>query len=90
MHTIQLIPNFNFIFYTILGNKSDLVDGTVKIDKKSALWAETFSEETKPLKGFDVQYIQTSAKTGLNVDVAFDQLAKNIFNWIDKVEENEQ
>ena len=76
--------------FLILGNKSDLVDGNVKIDKKAALWAKTFTEETKPLKGFDVQYIQTSAKTGLNVDLAFNQLAKNIFSWIDKVEEEEE
>ena len=72
--------------FIILGNKSDLVDGTLKIDRKAALWAKTFTEETKPLKGFEVQYIQTSAKSGQNVDIAFNQLAKNIFNWIDTVE----
>lgn len=75
--------------FVILGNKSDLVDGAINIDKKASLWAKTFSEETKPLKGFNVQYIQTSAKTGQNVDFAFNQLAKNIFNWIDKVEGEE-
>ncbi len=76
--------------FLILGNKSDLVDGNIKIDKKASLWAKTFSEETLPLKGFDVQYVQTSAKTGLNVDFAFDQLARNIFSWIDKVDSEEK
>lgn len=75
--------------FLILGNKSDLVEGNLKIDKKAALWARTFTEETKKLKGFEVQYIKTSAKNGLNVDAAFNQLAKNIFNWIEKVEAEE-
>lgn len=74
--------------FVILGNKSDLLEGNKTIDKKAALWAKTFTEETRPLKGFNVPYIKTSAKTGLNVEAAFDQLAKNIFSWIKKVEEN--
>ena len=76
--------------FIILGNKSDLLEGNGKIDKKAALWAKTFTEETKPLKGFDVQYIQTSAKSGMNVDLAFSQLAKNIFSWIDNVEKEDE
>lgn len=69
--------------FLILGNKSDLVDKNNKLDKKAHLWAKTFTEETKDLKGFEVSYLQTSAKTGLNVEEAFNLLAKNIFAWMD-------
>ena len=74
--------------FLILGNKSDLLsEKNSKLDKKAHLWAKTFTEETKPLKGFEVQYIETSAKTGANVDLAFNLLAKNIFDWIEKNED---
>jgi Ras-related protein Rab-1A len=69
--------------FLILGNKSDLVPGNVDLDKKARLWAKTFTEETEHLKGFSVSYLQTSAKTGQNVEKAFNLLAKQIFSWIE-------
>lgn len=72
--------------FLILGNKSDLVEKTNELDKKAELWARTFTEETRLRKGFEVTYLQTSAKTGLNVEYAFDLLAKNVFSWINKIE----
>ena len=69
--------------FLILGNKSDLEPGNNELDKKARLWAKTFSEETENLKGFSVSYLQTSAKTGHNIEQAFNLLAKQIFAWID-------
>ena len=69
--------------FLILGNKSDLVKENNELDKKARLWAKTFTEETENLKGFSVSYLQTSAKTGQNVEKAFNILAKQIFSWIE-------
>jgi len=40
------------------------------------------SAETKDL-GFEIEYMATSAKTGLNVDIAFEKLGKT---YLDNVE----
>ncbi|MFW9993461.1 MAG: Rab family GTPase [Candidatus Odinarchaeota archaeon] len=67
----------------ILGNKYDLcneVPGCV--DEKEALkFCKELSKRTKG-KGFKVEYLNTSAKTGLNVSEAFQALGKVHFDFL--------
>lgn len=71
--------------FIILGNKSDLLTESVKniiLNQKVNRIISAFNEETFPRKGFNTHYITTSAKTGLNVDLAFHTLATEILNYI--------
>lgn len=70
--------------FLLLGNKTDIDPRANKLDKKAKMWAELFSAETRALKGFEVHYLQTSAKTGLNVERAFQLLGRNIISWMDQ------
>lgn len=69
----------------ILGNKYDLVDTSDKTVKKDQIDAllEELNEDAEE-KGFKIEYLNTSALTGLNVDKAFDALGKSIMRWINK------
>jgi Ras-related protein Rab-2A len=67
----------------LLGNKADLRDGKSVSEKKSVEYAQAISNNTRK-NGFDVQYMNTSAKTGLNVEKAFDTLGLVIIDMLQK------
>ncbi|MFX0114733.1 MAG: GTP-binding protein [Candidatus Hodarchaeota archaeon] len=67
----------------LLGNKLDLrgkLHGTVTFDQAKML-AERLSENTER-EGFAVPYLETSAKTGANVQQAFTLLGQQISDFI--------
>ncbi|MHA2364982.1 MAG: GTP-binding protein [Candidatus Hodarchaeales archaeon] len=69
----------------LLGNKVDLRDQYP--DSISNEVAERYcaklSEQTQP-HGFDIRFLETSAKTGLNVAEAFDVLGQVYFEYLEK------
>ena len=63
----------------LIGNKSDL-RGRKSISVKNAIeYCRILTEKTKKY-GFDVNYIETSAKTGLNIEEAFEAIGKKIID----------
>lgn len=67
-----------------LGNKNDLrsqMAQSVSHDRIRIL-TDVLSREAQRTKGFSVPYLPTSAKTGLNVDLAFETLGKDIVQWL--------
>ncbi|MHA2367423.1 MAG: GTP-binding protein [Candidatus Hodarchaeales archaeon] len=69
----------------LLGNKSDLRGrGADEISNDQAIaYADKVSEETRAA-GFEVSYMETSAKSGQNVDQAFEMLGKSILEYVRK------
>ncbi len=69
----------------ILGNKADLKDQFPHhITTEQALeYCEKLSEETRPY-GFEVKFLETSAKTGKNVQEAFNLLGRVYFQFVDQ------
>ena len=69
----------------LLGNKADLRDQHP--DSISAEMAKRYtvklSEQTKA-HGFDIHYMDTSAKTGLNVAQSFEELGRVYFAYVEK------
>jgi small GTP-binding protein len=67
----------------LLGNKYDLIetaDQVVPDEDIDKLVDELNKNADK--SGFKVKYLDTSALTGLNVDVAFESLGKTILTWL--------
>ncbi|NHK32987.1 MAG: GTP-binding protein [Asgard group archaeon] len=74
--------NYNRIVPIVLiGNKTDL-RGTVPCLPKDA--GITYAKALSDWTGFEVPYLETSAKTGLNVDEAFMLLSKQIESFLDR------
>ncbi|OLS27883.1 MAG: GTPase KRas precursor [Candidatus Heimdallarchaeota archaeon LC_3] len=69
----------------LLGNKSDLRDAHPdSISPEVAQrYADKLSEQAKQY-GFGIHYMDTSAKTGLNVGEAFEELGKVYFQYLEK------
>ncbi|MHA1984693.1 MAG: GTP-binding protein [Candidatus Hodarchaeales archaeon] len=69
----------------LLGNKADLRDAHPdSISPEVATrYAERLSEQTGQ-HGFNIHYMDTSAKTGLNVAQAFEELGKVYFQYLEK------
>ena len=70
------------IFIVLVGNKTDLMNQR-EVSKEEA---ETKSEQ------YDIAFLETSAKTGDNVDKAFNELLEQIYkaNKVDKIENTDQ
>jgi small GTP-binding protein len=68
----------------LLGNKADLrgQSGDEISNEQALAYAEKLSEETQAT-GFEIHYLETSAKTGQNVDDAFQLLGKNILKYVE-------
>ncbi|MHA1449172.1 MAG: Rab family GTPase [Candidatus Hodarchaeales archaeon] len=69
----------------ILGNKVDLRDQFPNhvTDEQALSYCEKLSEKTRS-EGFEIQYLPTSAKTGLNVAESFDKLGTVYFQFVEK------
>lgn len=69
--------------FFILGNKMDLITPTKKAKLKTEVTKYITALNKKYSdKGFTVAYIETSAKTGENVQSAFEQLGVKIIDYI--------
>ena len=63
----------------ILGNKADLKR---KVSQKQAIEYVKLLSQTIRQYGFTVEYMDTSAKTGLNVKEAFETLGRQVIHAI--------
>lgn len=70
--------------FILLGNKSDLIhENNLQLDDKAKSWVDDISEETLSAEGFKATYLKTSAKSGQNVNKAFELLAKEVLNYME-------
>ncbi len=69
----------------ILGNKVDLRDAVSSSvsDAKAIRFANTLSQVAEKHRGFKIHYLPTSAKTGLNIDLAFELLGESIIDFFE-------
>jgi len=70
--------------FSILGNKVDLLDEEElnKIRKNVNSVLKKYNKKFVS-KGFSINYFETSAKTGHNVKIAFNNLGESIFNYLE-------
>ena len=81
----ELFSNVGFqIPYIILGNKSDL-PGAISQEEIDIFVQKSQAE--KQDVPFDIKYLKTSAKSGLNVTEAFEELGNTIRAFIDRYKE---
>ncbi len=86
--TFRSIPNWirellnnlshdDIIPLVLIGNKADLreMDSPNYISREQGI---SYAQELADWSEFDVPYVETSAKTGLNVDLIFNTLVNNI------------
>ena len=76
--------------FVLLGNKVDLRDQFPNsiTDEQALEYCERMSEQTAET-GFDVKYMATSAKTGLNVDDAFATLGEVYFKFVEAQQQSQ-
>ncbi len=69
----------------LLGNKADLKDKFPNhiTNEVAQEFASKLTQETEPF-GFKVPFLETSAKTGLNVDAAFEFLGLRVLEFMEK------
>jgi len=70
--------------YVVLGNKSDLPEAIESSDVDK--YIEKSQSEIKDIP-FEIKFMKTSAKSGLNVTQAFEQLGLTIKSYIEKYKE---
>ncbi|MHA2253454.1 MAG: GTP-binding protein [Candidatus Kariarchaeaceae archaeon] len=63
----------------LIGNKSDLRDRSSVSEKRAKEYCQEMTKRTSQY-GFDVVYIETSAKTGLNIEQAFESMGRKIID----------
>ena len=71
-----LVDNAGKIPFMLVGNKIDLVDQRVVSRERG----EEYAKQLSKWLGWDVPYIETSAKTGENVEESFLILANNVLD----------
>jgi len=81
----ELIKNNNNLLVPmiLIGNKVDLRGATPKEVQVSKITAAAYAETLSEWGGFKVPYIETSAKTGQNVQRAFDHLIDVILSRLE-------
>ncbi|MHA2030997.1 MAG: GTP-binding protein [Candidatus Kariarchaeaceae archaeon] len=67
----------------LLGNKADLRNKKSVSQKESIKYAKLITERVKN-RGFRVEFLETSAKTGLNVKEAFRTIAQQVVRAFDQ------
>lgn len=75
----------------VLGNKVDLRDqipDCISIEQAQD-FCTTLSEKTRS-HGFDIQYLETSAKTGLHVNDAFKAIARVRFQFLEEMKKKKK
>ncbi len=72
----MLVQNAGKIPFMLVGNKIDLVNERVVSKERAEKYAESLSEWL----GWNVPYMETSAKTGENVEESFLILANNVLD----------
>ena len=90
--TYEAIPNWlhelirnnknRIVPMVLIGNKADIRDTNPYSVPRE--YAEQYAESLAKWSGFEVPYIETSAKTGENVESAFETLAKQITLYFEK------
>jgi small GTP-binding protein len=91
--TYEILPNWlhelirnnknRIVPIVLIGNKADLRDSTpysVPIN-----YAQEYADQLSEWSGFYVPYIETSAKTGLNVEKVFQVLTENISSYFERM-----
>lgn len=67
----------------LLGNKYDLVDTAEEVVPQEDIDALLIKlNKNAETRGFNIQYFDTSAITGLNVEPAFEALGETILRWL--------
>ena len=67
----------------LIGNKADLRDSTPHAVPSE--YAQEYADQLSEWSGFYVPYMETSAKTGLNVEAVFDSLVQNISAYFERL-----
>ncbi len=67
----------------LIGNKADLRESTPNSVPKE--YAQEYADQLSEWSGFYIPYIETSAKTGLNVETVFSVLTENISAYFEKM-----
>ncbi len=67
----------------LIGNKADLRDTTPHAVPME--YAQEYAEQLSEWSGFYVPYMETSAKTGLNVEQVFEALVQNISAYFERL-----
>lgn len=70
--------------FIVLGNKADLRDQIPQSIPQEEIdsFVDEWTAKTDSAN-FKVSYLETSAKTGLNVDIAFEILGRTVLEYID-------
>jgi len=91
--TYSILPNWlhelirnnknRIVPIVLIGNKADLRESTPHAVPKE--YAQDYAEQLSEWSGFYVPYIETSAKTGLNVEKVFNTLTQNISAYFERM-----
>jgi small GTP-binding protein len=91
--TYEVLPNWlhelvrnnknRIVPIVLIGNKADLRESTPYSVPME--YAQEYADQLSEWSGFYVPYLETSAKTGLNVDKVFSILAENISSYFESL-----
>ncbi len=91
--TYEILPNWlhelirnnknRIVPLVLIGNKSDLRDSTPYAVPKE--YAMEYADQLSQWSGFYVPYMETSAKTGLNVEQVFALLTESISQYFERM-----
>lgn len=91
--TYEVLPNWlhelirnnknRIVPLVLIGNKSDLRDSSPYTVPKE--YAQEYADQLSAWSGFYVPYVETSAKTGLNVESVFTLLTEQISRYFEQM-----
>ncbi|MEE9409559.1 MAG: GTP-binding protein, partial [Candidatus Heimdallarchaeota archaeon] len=82
LHELILNNKNRIVPIVLIGNKADLRESTPYSVPKE--YAQEYADQLSEWSGFYVPYVETSAKTGLNVENVFSILAENISQYFER------